>query len=80
MHEITDINKYCYKVKGCSGYSFKGDACKNCNTTMDQIHEDGRNTYGTNYTYWCPNCGTILRWYDGFIIEEGDWTLPNKEK
>ena len=54
--------------------------CKNCKTEMDEIHWDGRNTYGISYIYWCPNCGTILRWYDDNPIEDKDWNTPRKEK
>jgi len=75
MSEIIYQDEHCTIYKGCDGYTFN-EICKKCKHTMDNIHEDGRNTYGFSYIYWCPNCGTILRWYDGNKIEENDWQIP----
>ena len=69
--------EYCYSPEGCSGYVFI-EECKNCHSEMDTLHEDGRNTYGTAYIYWCPSCGTILRWYDSYPIRDDDWMVPAK--
>jgi formamidopyrimidine-DNA glycosylase len=74
--EKTYEDEYGYRVKGSEYFHFN-EKCKNCGTEMDEMHEDGRNTYGTTYTYWCPKCGTILHnWYDKYNIQDDDWMSP----
>ncbi len=37
-----------------------------------------RNMKGLEYIYWCPECGTILEWYDSDEIREGNWKRPER--
>jgi len=54
------------------------EKCIECKDEMICLHENGKDLYGTEYIYWCPNCGTILRWYDSFPIRDRDWMLTKK--
>ena len=51
------------------------ERCK-CGGKMDTIHENGRDTKGTEYIYWCPYCGSIFEWYDRSSLESGVWKHP----
>jgi hypothetical protein len=75
MRKIIYQDEYVTKYEGSDGYIFT-EKCKNCDTEMDEIHSDGANCNGFDCIYWCPNCGTILRWYDCHKIGEDDWDIP----
>jgi hypothetical protein len=51
------------------------EKCK-CGEEMHILHEDGRNTYGTSYVYWCPQCGSTFQWYSNDPVEAGTWKHP----
>jgi len=47
---------------------------------MKILRDEGENTYGTQTLYWCPNCGTILDWYDAYMINDDNWKTPKGVK
>ena len=81
--EIIIDNGYCAVCKDDHShqtYIYFNEKCKNCHTEMKILRDEGENTYGTQTLYWCPNCGTILDWYDAYMINDDNWKTPKGVK